>query len=132
MKRTYIKEADVKAEVKKLLTQHGWFYWCPPMNGYGASGVSDFNCLRDGVFLALEAKFGTNKPSAMQNRYLIDVHKQGGMSFVVSDRNLDWFAAWLAAFDRAAQAVQQGGDPAPEDGALMVNAIAAMTALIKE
>jgi hypothetical protein len=125
--RTYTKEADVKSEVKKLLKKHGWFFWMPPMNGYGQSGVSDFNALRAGVFLAIETKFGTNKPSPMQKGYLQSITAEGGFGFVVSDRTIGQFAEWLSSFDAAAKAVETGGQPSPEDGARMLNAIAAMT-----
>lgn len=127
--RTYTKEADVKAEVKKLLKAHNWFYWMPPMNGYGQSGVADFNALRAGVFLAVETKFGSNKPSPMQKAYLQSVMAEGGFGFVINEKNLDWFKGWLTAFDRAAGAFEQGAKPSEDDGSYMLNAIKAMTEL---
>jgi len=129
VKRTYTKEADVKAEVKKLLGKHGWFFWMPPMNGYGQTGVSDFNALRAGVFLAIETKFGSNKPSPMQKGYLQSITAEGGFGFVVNEKNLDWFRGWLEAFDTASKAVEQGDKPSADDGTYMLNAIAAMTEL---
>lgn len=127
--RTYTKEADVKNEVKKLLKKHGWFWWMVPMNGYGQSGVSDFNALRAGVFLAVETKFGTNKPTPLQKAYLQSVTAEGGFGFVVNDRNIAQFAGWLETFDRSTKAVEAGQTPSAEDGSYMLNAIAAMTEL---
>lgn len=126
-KRTYLKEADVKAEIKKLLNKHKWYWWMTPANGYGQSGISDFCAIRDGVFLAIEAKFGTNKPTAMQVGYLHSVTAHGGMSFVVNDKRVETFAKWLETFDRAAEAAGQKKAVAPEDGAYMLDAIREMT-----
>lgn len=127
--RTFKKEADVKNAVKAALKKHGWFWWMPPMNGYGQSGVSDFNALKSGVFLAIETKFGYNKPTPMQKAYLQSITAEGGFGFVVNDKNLSNFLDWLERFDRAAKAVEEGGKPADEDGAQMLNDIAAMTEL---
>jgi hypothetical protein len=131
-KRTYTKEADVKTEVKKLLAQHGWFHWMPPANGYGRSGIADIQALRDGVFLAIETKFGPRKPTPMQVQFLNAVTSHGGFGLVVSDRTLEWFAGFLAAFDRSRDAVATKTVPSADDGAYMLNAIDAMTQALRE
>jgi hypothetical protein len=95
--RTYTKEADVKAEVKKLLTQHGWFWWMPPANGYGRTGISDIHALRDGKFLAIETKFGKNTVTTMQQRFMDDVVAAQGQAAVVSEKTLDEFVSLLQA-----------------------------------
>lgn len=94
--RTYSRESDVKAEVRRLLTNDGWYWWMPPANGFGKSNV-DFNALKWGRFLAVETKFGTNKPTAMQKQYLNEVSKQQGYALVVTDRTMPMFVQWLAA-----------------------------------
>lgn len=123
---TYTNEGDVKKQVKKLLTQHGWFWWMPPANGFGRTGISDFNALRGGVFLAIETKFGSNKPTAMQVGFLDSVASEDGMSFVVNEKNLDALAVWLERFDQAVKAQSEGRDVEQSDGAAMVDAMAAM------
>ncbi len=127
---TIISEKDVKREVKKLLDQHDWFFWMPPANGFGKAGISDFNALKHGVFLAVETKFGSNKPSPMQVGYLNSIRAEQGFAFVVNERNLAWLGIWLAAFARATEAASKQQMPTPEDGAAMLDAIRAMTALI--
>lgn len=122
-KITCVKEADVKKQVKKLLDDAGWFWWMPPANGFGKVGVSDFNALRNGVFLAVETKFGRNKPTANQNAYLNSIMAEDGIAFVVDEQNIEWFEAWLAAFNRATIAQSHNQQVTPEDGATMVNAI---------
>lgn len=122
-------EKDVKRAIKKLLDKHGWFWWMPPANGYGTTGVSDFNALKNGVFLAVEAKFGTNKPSPRQKAYAESIAAQQGFAFCVNDKNLEWLDRWLECFDNASEAVLRagGGDPREavdqSDGADLINAM---------
>lgn len=93
MSRSYHTERDVKAHVKTLLTQHGWMWWMPPGSGFGRSNV-DFNALNDGVFLAIETKFGSNKPTALQCKYLQAVLHHRGHALVVTEKTLEAFERW--------------------------------------
>lgn len=120
-------ESDVKKAIKKLLDQHNFFWWMPPMNGYGKSGVSDFLALRAGVFLAIEAKYGSNTPTTMQRGFLLSVQAESCFGFVVNETRLTWLQTWLEAFDRSIAAAGRNQEPAPEDGALMLDAIREMT-----
>ncbi len=97
--RTYRLERDVKAEVKKLLAQHGWFWWMPPANGYGRTGISDILALRNGQFLAIETKFGDNRPTTMQQKFLDEIIAAGGHATVVSEKTLEAFANLLQTYD---------------------------------
>ena len=127
MARAYTCEKDVKASVRKLLEKHKYFWWMPPANGYGKVGISDFNALRSGVFLAVETKFGGNKPTPAQRAYLESVTAEGGFGFVVDEKRIDAFTTWLEAFDRARDASVRKEKVAAEDGAAMLDAIRAMT-----
>lgn len=122
----YTNEADVKRRVKKLLDQHKWFWWMPPANGFGRTGISDFNALRDGVFIAVETKFGKNKPTPMQIGFLESVQSESGLSFVVNEQNIGAFETWLAHFDNAVKAQAEERDVDPADGAAMLDAMQAM------
>ena len=82
-------EGDVKAAVKKLLNKHKWYWWMPGANGYGTQGVSDFLCLRNGTFLAIETKFGKNKPTASQDLFLSTVVANGGAAIVVTENDIE-------------------------------------------
>lgn len=123
---TYTSEADVKKQVKKLLTQHNWFWWMPPANGFGRTGISDFNALRNGVFLAIETKFGNNKPTPMQVAFLESIATEDGMPFLVNEKNLDALAVWLERFDQSVKAQSEGRDIEQSDGAAMLDAMVAM------
>lgn len=131
-------EKDVKKAVKKLLDKHDWFWWCPPANGYGTTGVADFNALKNGVFLAIETKFGKNKPTLRQKGYAESIWSQKGIAFCVSEANIEWLEAWLKCFDNATAAVQSSGmHQRPEeavdqtDGATMLNAVQELVELWK-
>lgn len=123
-------EKDVKKEVKRLLDKHGYFWFMPPANAYGKSGISDFIALKTGVMMAVETKFGSNKPTALQIAFLNSVRQEDGFGFVVNDKNVDWLDAFLESFAIAAIA-QSKNEPVPEEhGARMVNAIKELTELI--
>lgn len=120
-------EADVKKQVKKLLNKHNFFWWMPPANAYGKAGASDFHALRGGVFIAIETKFGTSRPTALQRAFLGSIKGEHGLAFVVDDRNVEHFERWLTLFDEATAAVCKGDKIPPENGAAMLNCIAALT-----
>jgi hypothetical protein len=124
----YTNEGDVKRHVKKLLDTHNWFWFMPPANGYGRTGIADILAIRGGVFLAIETKFGRNKPTPMQVGFLQSIIAESGFGFVVCEKRIDWLKSWLEAFDRAAEAAAINQRPAPEDGAMMLNAIREMSA----
>lgn len=125
--KVFRNEKGVKDEVKKLLNQHGWFWWMTPANGYGVSGISDFCALRGGVFLAIETKFGGNKVTQLQRGYLESVLAEAGFGFEVNEKNIGWFAVWLDAFDRMAAAEAKKEKPDATDGAFILDAIQALT-----
>lgn len=123
-------EKDVKAQAKKLLDKHGYFWFMPPANAYGKAGIADILAIKAGVFVAIETKFGSNKPTVLQAAFLNSIRQEKGFGFVVTDKNLDWFAKWLQAFDNAAFAVGSQKQVEAQDGADMLDAIAALTELI--
>jgi len=129
---TYQNEGDVKKQVKRLLDKHNWFWFMPPANGYGRTGIADILAIRGGVFLAIETKFGKNKPTPMQIGFLQSIMTEQGYGFVVCDRRVAWLKSWLEAFDKATEATSKKQTISPEDGAMLLNAIIEMTAEIND
>lgn len=123
------KEADVKARIKDLLNHHGWFTFMPGANGYGAQGISDHLAIKNGVFLAVEAKFGTNKPKPLQKGFAAQVMANDGFAFCVNERNIDHFAWWLESFEIATQHQLAGLEVPQEHGSRMLNSISVLTDL---
>ena len=124
---TFKNEGDVKKHAKKLLTKHNWLWWMTQTSAYGKSGVSDTHALRDGAFMAIECKFGSNKPTENQKAFLHSADAAGALSFVVSDKNMAWFDIWLQAYDKAVEAESKKEKLADEDGAALINALNALT-----
>lgn len=127
MARTYTSEKDVKKRVKELLNRDEWFWWMPPANGFGKVGVSDFNALKNGVFLAIETKFGGNTPTPQQKAYLQSIHAAGGLAFLVDEKNIEWLDIWLQTFARSVKKVSLKEAVPDADGAAMLDAVSAMT-----
>lgn len=92
-------ESDVKSRVKKLLTEYNWQWWMPANNGYGVAGVHDFNCVRHGLLLTIETKFGKNTPTAQQHAFARKIRLGGGLSFMVNEERLVLLGNWLLVFD---------------------------------
>jgi Holliday junction resolvase len=88
-------EAKVKAQIKKILKEHGVWYAMPMGTGYGNSGVPDFLCCIKGKFLAIEAKAGKGIPTALQEKNLRDIKAAGGIALVVNETNIEELEKWL-------------------------------------
>lgn len=78
-------EGKVKGKIKAMLKRHGVYYAMPIGTGFGNSGVPDFLCCVNGEFLAIEAKAGKGKPTALQEKNMRDIEAAGGRALVVSD-----------------------------------------------
>jgi hypothetical protein len=121
------KEDGVKKLVKELLNAHGWFFWMPAANGFGTYGVSDFNALKDGIFIAVETKFKYGKPTAQQKGYAAQVLANDCYAFCVNERNINHLAWWLESFEVAKQMQMRGQEVPAVHGSRLLNAITALT-----
>jgi Holliday junction resolvase len=88
-------EGRVKAKVKAILDKHGAWYFLPAQNGYGRAGIPDIIVCYKGRFLAIECKAGYNKPTALQEREILAIHKAGGSAMVVREDTLDQLERWF-------------------------------------
>lgn len=88
-------EAKVKDKVKQILKDHKAYYFMPATGGYGSSGVPDIVVCFKGVFVGIECKAGTNKPTALQIQNLEQISKAGGYALVVNETNIDDVASTL-------------------------------------
>lgn len=122
-------EKGVKENIKRLLDHHGWFWWMPPANGYGKAGISDFHALKNGVFMSIEAKFGSNKPTVHQKAFLESVHSCDAFGFVVNEKNLEHFSWFLTDFQGQTDLVATEQKMSNEAGARLVDALRALMAL---
>lgn len=81
-------EAKVKAKIKAILKEHGVYYAMPIGTGYGNSGVPDFLCCVNGMFVAIEAKAGKGTTTALQDKNLREIKEAGGVSLVINEDNV--------------------------------------------
>lgn len=119
MSKSFPKEEDVKKEVKKLLTQHNWYWWMPPANQFGKSGASDFLAIRPGILMAIETKYKYNKPTEGQKTFLREIDKNDFFAFVVYETTTEVLGSWLAAFDRVIFRTMRNQPPDPGDDQLL-------------
>jgi len=89
------KEADVKDEIKKILTRAGAWFFMPVQTGYGVRGIPDFIVCFDGLFIGIEAKFGKNKESNWQKKQGAAIQKAYGEYLVINDKNVGDLEAML-------------------------------------
>lgn len=82
-------EAKVKKKIKKLLAEYNVYYAMPIGSMFGNSGVPDFLCCVKGRFLAIEAKAGKGRTTALQEKQLANIREAGGLALVVNEDNLD-------------------------------------------
>lgn len=82
-------EVKVKKQIRKILDEAGAYYAMPIGTGYGNSGVPDFLICHRGRFIAVEAKAGSNKPTALQEAHMARIRKEGGSALVINETNMN-------------------------------------------
>ena len=82
-------EAAVKRQIRKILETEGVYYAMPMGTGYGNSGVPDFLCCVAGKFVAIEAKAGKGKTTALQDANIERIGKAKGTALVINEQNID-------------------------------------------
>lgn len=87
-------EGKVKEACKRLLKQHGIWYYMPVQNGMGVVGIPDIIACWQGQFLAIETKAPgkASNVTANQQNTINEINRHGGWAIVVDD------AAKLSAF----------------------------------
>jgi hypothetical protein len=101
-----ISEKKIKEKVKKLLKKYNVFYFMPAASVYGKSGIPDFVCCINGVFVGIETKTsnkGEKGLTALQKRTRDEITAHKGAYIVVFDAgtfaNLDALI-WQLACDK--------------------------------
>lgn len=82
-------ESKVKAKIKAILKAHNIYYAMPIGTGYGNSGVPDFLCCVNGMFVAIEAKAGKGKTTALQEKNLQAINTAGGYTLIINETNYE-------------------------------------------
>lgn len=82
-------EAKVKKKVVDVIKKNGAYYFFPATGGYGRSGVPDIVCCYRAVFIAIECKAGTNRPTPLQEAEMDKIRLAQGFVRVVNEDNID-------------------------------------------
>jgi len=82
-------EHGVKEAVKRRLKKVGAWWTMPHQRGFSQAGVPDILACVNGRFLAIETKFGNNKPTTRQTQQIELIEKAGGIALVVNENNLE-------------------------------------------
>ena len=90
-------EAKVKKKVVDVIKKYGAYYFFPATGGYGRSGVPDVVCCYRGMFVAIECKAGSNKPTPLQEAEMQKIRQAQGFVLVVNETNIEDVAV---VFDR--------------------------------
>lgn len=91
-------EAAVKRAITRELRRAGAWYTMPHQRGYSKPGVPDILILYKGRFLAIEAKYNGNKPSAHQEQQIAEIEACGGHTMVLDETNWKWVKIWLGQY----------------------------------
>jgi hypothetical protein len=90
-------EKKVKDAVKKLLNAHSAYYFSPVTGGFGTSGVPDIVACIQGKFIGIETKAGKGKPTALQEKNLMNIMNTGGIAVLVNEGGIETLKLFLDA-----------------------------------
>lgn len=82
-------EGKVKKHIKDILTELNIWFFMPIGGPYSRHGIPDFIGCCNGRFVAIEAKAGRGRTTALQDWTLQKIQIAGGFVMIVNEDNLD-------------------------------------------
>lgn len=117
-------EAKVKRTIHRLLTEAGAYAVNYIGGQYANNGTPDILACLNGRFIGIEAKAGTNKPTALQINALAAIDEAGGVALVINESNLQYLKECLhdirharsnfRLFETARRVADEAGVAAPQ------------------
>ena len=92
-----VKEKWVKQQVVKMLKEMGVYSFMPATHGYGSSGTPDIIACIHGKLVAIECKANGGKPTALQEKNLMDICANGGIAIKVDETGVQDLKVFLSA-----------------------------------
>jgi Holliday junction resolvase len=89
-------EKKVKDKVKKILKDNGAYFFSPVTGGYGSSGVPDIVCCYKGRFIGIETKAGSGKPTALQEKNLMEITEKGGVAILINENGISYLESMFS------------------------------------
>jgi len=93
-------EAKVKKKVVDVIKRNDAYYFFPATGGYGRSGVPDIVCCYRGMFVGVECKAGSNKPTGLQELEMAKIRSADGFTLVVNEDNISDVQTLFDAIER--------------------------------
>lgn len=117
------KEKWVKAQVVKMLKDIDAYYFFPVANGWMSSGVPDIIACINGRFVGIECKAGKNSTTAIQDKNLIAIKKNGGVALIVNETKLTQLEILLNGLNQQTRKLSdvQPNDTGANDGSTATN-----------
>lgn len=84
-----MSENKVRAKVYQILEKHGAYY-------IDHKKLDIIICYK-GQFLAVECKAGYNKPTPLQEREMMAIHKAGGSAIVIREDTTELLDVWFSS-----------------------------------
>lgn len=107
-------EKKVKMKVAAVLADEGVYFFMPPSNGYGRSGIPDFICCvkREpyAAFFAIETKANGNKPTALQIREIEAIRRNNGVAVVVDETNWEMLRPMIRKLKASTITLPEGSE----------------------
>lgn len=94
-------EKAFENKIKDFLKKEGaWFikYWAG--SEYTKAGIPDILACVNGIFLGIEVKAATGKPSELQLYTLDEIKKAGGVAFVLYPKDFEKFKSLVRTIKR--------------------------------
>jgi hypothetical protein len=121
-------EAKVKAKAHAALAAAGAYKVNYIGGMLATNGTPDILACVAGRFVGIEAKAGSNKPTALQIKALRDIDAAGGLALVINESNLEYLKECIGDIAQArsnfrlfttasTQAIAEGGGPQATDAA---------------
>jgi Holliday junction resolvase len=91
------------------LEEYGAYYFMPTTGGYGRSGVPDIvACLR-GKFIGIECKANGNRPTALQEKNLMEIMNVGGFAVAIDENGIELFKNLLNQIKQSDKIPREAG-----------------------
>ena len=92
-------ESKVKDKIKAICKARGAYYAMPVMGGMASNGTPDFLICYKGCFIAIEAKAGKGKATALQLVRLKEILVAEGTPLIINEDTITAFTEVLDAID---------------------------------
>lgn len=88
-------ESKVKDKIHRVLKAVGAYAVNYIGGQYAKAGTPDILACIDGRFIGIEAKAGSNKPTALQIHALREIDRAGGLALVINETNITYLMGCL-------------------------------------